>query len=99
LKKQSQFLKGQKGISSVLTITYDDFYDLTPTENKVIQNQCAGHWPEILSTKLEILKELKGNLKKQSQFAKLAQKVQNKHHQMLIYKVIIEYQRNRIERW
>jgi hypothetical protein len=51
LKKQSQFLKGQNDVKSIVAMVYGDFDGPGRRENKAGQSQFSGHWRETRSTK------------------------------------------------
>jgi hypothetical protein len=53
LKKQSQLLKDQNGVKSIVTMGYGDFDGPGQRRNKANQSQFVGLRPETRSTKLD----------------------------------------------
>ncbi len=59
LKKQSQYLKVQNDVKSVLIMVYGDLGDFGRRKNKANSKPNTGLWPEIRSSNSEIRNELK----------------------------------------
>ena len=57
-KKQSQFVPTQMNVSSLITTNYEQITMNNKPKNKAKQSQFAGFWPEVLSTKSEILNKM-----------------------------------------